>query len=70
MKARLWRDYSCRYWWFLTSGVIQGVTACLVVAVYFIIRSLTSSMDNVETIPTYINAIVVRNGKCYFPNNN
>lgn len=45
---------------FIAAGILQTVIAFLVGAIYFSIRALTSSLEHIETIPTYANGILVR----------
>ena len=47
---------------FIVTGVLQIVVAFLIGVIYFSVRTLTSSLEHVETIPTYANGILV--SKC------
>ncbi|ELT88311.1 hypothetical protein CAPTEDRAFT_185254 [Capitella teleta] len=44
---------------FVVAGLLQIVVAFLLSAIYFSVRTLTSSLELVETIPTYTNGILL-----------
>ena len=45
--------------WFVILGVLLIVTAFLHGVIYFSIRTLTTSLDLVETVPNYATALLV-----------
>ncbi|CAH1790414.1 unnamed protein product [Owenia fusiformis] len=46
-------------WVFLGFGVVQIVIGFLLAVIYFSIRALTTSLEYIEVIPTYANAILI-----------
>ena len=60
---RLFRWVCHHLWVFIILGVLQIILAFLMVVIYFSIRTLTSSLELVETIPSYASAVLV--SKCF-----
>ena len=55
----LFRWIGKRLWIFIIVGTLQIILAFLLVVIYFSIRTLTSSLELVETIPSYATAVLV-----------
>ena len=58
-KTERWSLGGCQVWGFMVLGILLAVLAFLLAVIYFSIRTLTTSLEHVETIPTYANAILV-----------
>lgn len=51
-----------RVWIFLVLGILALVFSAVLVGVYMNVRALTTSMDNVEVMPSFVPAAAVSNG--------